>query len=92
MIGAAKNLPTVEKNLPELVRAGADRRALLVAVVAGWLGDVAGFVAASYARGIGWCTSRRRSWRRWTAPLGANRRKSSGREKTWSERFILRNW
>jgi len=50
---AAKNLATVERTCRELVRAGADRRALLVAVGGGVVGDVAGFVAASYARGIG---------------------------------------
>ncbi len=50
---AAKNLSTVEKACRQLVRAGADRRALLVAVGGGVVGDVAGFVAASYARGIG---------------------------------------
>jgi 3-dehydroquinate synthase len=50
---AAKNLATVEGACRQLVRAGADRRALLVAVGGGVVGDVAGYVAASYARGIG---------------------------------------
>jgi 3-dehydroquinate synthase len=48
----AKNLSTVEQACRDLVRAGADRRALVVAVGGGVVGDVAGFVAASYARGI----------------------------------------
>jgi 3-dehydroquinate synthase len=48
----AKNLGTVEKACRDLVRAGADRRAVVVAVGGGVVGDVAGFVAASYARGI----------------------------------------
>jgi 3-dehydroquinate synthase len=48
----AKNLSTVEQACRDLVRAGADRRALIVAVGGGVVGDVAGFVAASYARGI----------------------------------------
>jgi len=48
----AKNLSTVEKACRDLVRAGADRHALIVAVGGGVVGDVAGFVAASYARGI----------------------------------------
>lgn len=49
----AKNLATVERACRDLVRAGADRRSLIVAVGGGVVGDVAGFVAASYARGIG---------------------------------------
>src|SRR5271166_5461202 len=49
---SAKNLSTVEKVCRDLVRAGADRRALIVAVGGGVVGDVAGYVAASYARGI----------------------------------------
>jgi len=50
---AAKNLATVEKACRQLVRAGADRQSLVVAVGGGVVGDVAGYVAASYARGIG---------------------------------------
>ena len=57
----AKNLSTVERACRDLVRAGADRRALLVAVGGGVVGDVAGFVAASYARGA----ARRRGARSW---------------------------
>jgi 3-dehydroquinate synthase len=49
----AKNLSTVERACRDLVRAGADRRSTIVAVGGGVVGDVAGFVAASYARGIG---------------------------------------
>src|SRR5580693_7744402 len=49
----AKNLSTVERACRDLVRAGADRRSLIVAVGGGVVGDVAGFIAASYARGIG---------------------------------------
>jgi len=50
---AAKNLSTVERACRQLVRAGADRRSLIVAVGGGVVGDVAGYVAASYARGVG---------------------------------------
>jgi 3-dehydroquinate synthase len=49
---SAKNLRTVEALARELVRAGVDRKSLLVAVGGGVVGDVAGFVAASYLRGV----------------------------------------
>lgn len=48
----AKTLRTVESLCRSLVRAGADRRAMLVAVGGGVVGDVAGYVAASYLRGV----------------------------------------
>ena len=48
----AKNLATVELLARKLVRAGADRKSLLIAVGGGVVGDVAGFVAASYLRGV----------------------------------------
>src|SRR5487761_222563 len=48
----AKRLATVEGICRKLISARADRRALLVAVGGGVVGDVAGFAAASYLRGV----------------------------------------
>ena len=48
----AKNLQSVEEVARSLVKAGADRRAAVLAVGGGVVGDVAGFVAASYLRGV----------------------------------------
>ena len=47
-----KNMRTVELLCRKLTRAGADRKSLIVAVGGGVVGDVAGFVAASYLRGV----------------------------------------
>jgi 3-dehydroquinate synthase len=49
---SAKNLRSVEQITRSLCRAGADRRSLVVAVGGGVVGDVAGFVAAAYLRGV----------------------------------------
>lgn len=49
---AAKNLHSVEKISRSLVRAGADRGALIIAVGGGVVGDVCGYVAASFLRGV----------------------------------------
>jgi len=48
----AKNLETVELLCRTLTDAGADRRSVIVAVGGGVVGDVAGFTAASYLRGV----------------------------------------
>ena len=49
---ASKTLHTMETLARSLVKSGADRKSLLVAVGGGVVGDVAGFVAASYLRGV----------------------------------------
>jgi len=49
---SAKRLRNVEEIARSLCRAGADRKSLLVAAGGGVAGDVAGFVAASYLRGV----------------------------------------
>jgi 3-dehydroquinate synthase len=48
----AKNMGTVESLCRELVRASADRSALIVAAGGGVVGDIVGFVAASFLRGV----------------------------------------
>jgi 3-dehydroquinate synthase len=49
---SAKNLRSVEEIARSLCRAGADRRSLLVAVGGGVVGDVAGFAASAFLRGV----------------------------------------
>jgi 3-dehydroquinate synthase len=49
---AAKNLSSVATIARSLVKAGADRHCVVVAVGGGVVGDVAGFAAASYLRGV----------------------------------------
>jgi len=48
----SKNLDTVQGIYRELTRAGADRHSVIVAVGGGVVGDVAGFAAATYLRGV----------------------------------------
>ena len=49
---SAKHLGSVEHISRSLCRAGADRKSLVVAVGGGVAGDVVGFAAASYLRGV----------------------------------------
>lgn len=48
----SKSLKMVERLATELLEGGADRRTLLVALGGGVVGDLGGFVAASYMRGV----------------------------------------
>jgi len=49
---SAKHLGSVEDIARSLCRAGADRKSLIISVGGGVVGDVAGFAAASYLRGV----------------------------------------
>jgi 3-dehydroquinate synthase len=49
-----KKLATVERVQRELLRRGADRSTCVIALGGGVVGDLAGFAAATYMRGIDW--------------------------------------
>src|SRR5580698_8929779 len=49
---SSKDLQTIELIVRQLSRSGADRRSVIIAVGGGVVGDVAGFAAASYLRGV----------------------------------------
>src|SRR5437763_8530282 len=49
----AKKLATIEQLAEKLARLGADRKATIVALGGGVVGDVAGFLAALYMGGMG---------------------------------------
>ena len=49
---SAKNLQSVQSIARLFVKSGADRRSVVIAVGGGVVGDVAGFAAASYLRGV----------------------------------------
>lgn len=48
----SKNLATVEKLMDEMLSKGIDRKSMVIALGGGVAGDVAGFVASCYMRGI----------------------------------------
>ena len=66
-----KQLSTVVRIYDALVRANADRASTLVTFGGGVIGDMAGFAAATYLRGIRSFTCRPRCSRRSTAPSAA---------------------
>jgi 3-dehydroquinate synthase len=47
-----KNLNTVARVLDALVKAGADRSTVIIAIGGGVIGDIVGFAAATYLRGV----------------------------------------
>jgi len=51
---AAKRLPVIEEAARDLVRRRVERRDPLIAIGGGALGDPAGFLAATYLRGVPW--------------------------------------
>ncbi len=59
-----KRMRTIESLTEQMAKAGADRDALLVAFGGGVVGDMTGFLAAIYMRGVPYVQVRPHCWRR----------------------------
>ena len=68
-----KRLATVERLMEELAGSGADRDSVLMALGGGVIGDMTGFVAAMYMRGIRYVQVPTTRSHRSTAPSAARR-------------------
>ena len=80
-----KTLATVERLLRGLAAAGIDHGDHVVALGGGVVGDLAGFCAAIYQRGVrGRAGARPRSSPRWTPPTAARRASTCPRARTTS--------
>ena len=64
----AKSLKCVQSCYDQLAVHRLERKSFIVALGGGVVGDLAGFVAATYLRGIAFVRYRRHCWRRWTVP------------------------
>ena len=60
-----KQLSTVEGIYHDLLTAGMTRKDLIIALGGGVVGDITGFAAATFLRGVSLCQSRPRCSRRW---------------------------
>lgn len=82
----SKCLKVYGQVLQAMLEFGMDRKDLLVAVGGGVVGDLGGFCAASYMRGIVSSTAPRRFCPRWTPPSAAKRPSTWAKRKTSSAR------
>jgi shikimate kinase/3-dehydroquinate synthase len=79
-----KTLQTAERVWHALVEQGATRADHVVALGGGVVGDLAGFCAATYQRGVGVVQVRPRSWPRSTPPTAARPGSTCPRPRTTS--------
>jgi hypothetical protein len=87
-----KNLETVSRLWDAFLENGLDRKSTVIALGGGVIGDMAGFAASTYMRGIDWIAVPPHCLRwwmlRWAGRLASTCRKG----RTSSARFIPRSW
>ena len=71
-------------------RPASPARDAIVGVGGGATTDLAGFVAATWLRGVRWCTCRPRCWAWWTRRSAARPASTPPRARTWSARSTRR--
>lgn len=89
---SAKDLATIEQIARQLVLAGADRHATIVAMGGGVVGDVAGFAAASYLRGVRLVHIPTTLVAQVDSSIGGKTGVNLPEGKIWSARSIRRSW
>ena len=87
---ASKSLDVAASLWQGLLELGADRKTVVAAVGGGVVGDLAGFIAATYARGLRFCKCPRRCWPRSIARSAARWASTCPRRRTWSARSCSR--
>ena len=84
----AKSAAVAESLWRQLLELGADRKTVVAALGGGVVGDLAGFVAATYARGLGAvANSHDAAWLRSIARSAAKSGSICRRRRTWSAHF-----
>ena len=87
-----KRLEAVEGIYHDMLSAGMTRKDLVILYVYLLTGDVTGFAAATFLRGVPLCQIPTTLWRRWTPRLVGKRRSICRKAKIWSALFISLAW
>lgn len=89
----SKHIGTLSDMLEFLAEQEITRQDIIIALGGGVAGDMAGFAAAVYQRGIRFVADARpHFWRRWIPLSAAKQPLTSGQAKIWQARFISRSW
>ena len=88
----SKTLTTVENLYEFLIQNKFERKDMLVALGGGVVGDLTGFTAATYLRGIRFIQIPKVFWHRWTAASEEKQVLISEPIRTWWGLFISQNW
>ena len=88
----SKSLTMAGRVASDLLDRGADRRSLFVAFGGGVVGDLGGFVASTYMRGIDYVQAPTTVLAQVDSAIGGKTAVNIPRHETWRERFARRNW
>lgn len=87
-----KNLETVSRLWKAFLENGLDRKSTVIALGGGVIGDMTGFAASTYMRGIDWIGIPTTLLSMVDASLGGKTGSDLPEGKTSSALFIRRNW
>lgn len=89
---AYKNSETLNLIYDALLQNRCERSTTLIALGGGVIGDLTGYAAATYLRGVPFIQIPTTCFRRWIPPLAAKPASTTRWVKIWLARFTNRNW